>query len=358
MHLHGLASAFPPYRLTQSEALEQLETSAVAGRLQPRARTVLRKVLANPDSGIRERRFATDHFQWLFGAEAEALNRYYEASAPPLAEQAARKALSQAGVQLEAVDALLVASCTGYLCPGVSSYVAERLGLRDDVILLDVTGLGCGAAIPLMRQAEGMISRAPDALVLTVAVEVCSAAFYLDDNAGVLISAALFGDGAAAAVWGANPPIHGQAWRADTFQSIHLPDQREKLRFENRGGKLRNVLEREIPEVAAEAVVRLAERMELPHDLRLIAHGGGRNVLDAVSTALGGPSLEEARWVLERYGNISSPSVLVALERALATGCQEALWMVSFGAGFSAHACRLTPVMQNGACHSSLRPVC
>ena len=80
------------------------------------------------------------------------------------------------------VDALFLCTCTGYLCPGVSSYVAEQMGMRDDVYLADLVGLGCGAAIPTLRAAHGFLAANPNAVVATVAVEICSSAYYADDD--------------------------------------------------------------------------------------------------------------------------------------------------------------------------------
>jgi alkylresorcinol/alkylpyrone synthase len=83
----------------------------------------------------------------------------------------------------------------------VTSYVAEQLGLRSDAFLQDLVGLGCGAAIPALRATEALLAAQPAAVVACVAVELCSAAFHLDDDPGVLVSACLFGDEAAATIW-------------------------------------------------------------------------------------------------------------------------------------------------------------
>src|SRR5690606_35807451 len=148
-----------------------------------------------------------------------------------------------------------VCTCTGYLCPGVTSHVAERLGLRSDAYLADLVGLGCGAAIPTLRAAQGFLAANPGATVATVAVEICSAAFYADDDPGVLISLCLFGDGAAAAIWrGDGAPGD---WQAGHFTTTHRPVEREKIRFVNAGGKLRNKLHRTVPGLAADAVAEL-----------------------------------------------------------------------------------------------------
>src|SRR5699024_115449 len=126
--------------------------------------------------------------------------------------------------------------------------------LRADAYLMDLVGMGCGAAIPTLRAAHGFAQANPGARIAVVAVEICSAAFYLDDDPGVLISACLFGDGAACAVFGPEAPQDAPAWRLRSFDTIHRPHDRELLRFGNRQGKLRNQLHRSVPQVAAEAV--------------------------------------------------------------------------------------------------------
>jgi predicted naringenin-chalcone synthase len=88
--------------------------------------------------------------------------------------------------------------------------------------------------------------------VATVAVEICSTAFYADDDPGVLISLCLFGDGAAAAIWDGTGTAGD--WQAGHFTTVHRPENREKIRFINSAGKLKNQLHRAVPGLAAEAV--------------------------------------------------------------------------------------------------------
>jgi alkylresorcinol/alkylpyrone synthase len=87
----------------------------------------------------------------VFSLTPDELNEDFRREAPRLAARALASALTQAGLDAGQVDALLICTCTGYLCPGVTSYVAEQLGLRTDVFLQDLVGLGCGAAIPCGR---------------------------------------------------------------------------------------------------------------------------------------------------------------------------------------------------------------
>ncbi len=342
MFLHALATAVPPARYTQAACWDIVQRSPVRQRLSKRSRLILHSILAG-DHGIATRHFAVPDIENVFDLSSDQLNAAFRSAAPQLAATALTSALARAHLVPAQLDALLICTCTGYLCPGLTSYVAEQLGLRSNAILQDLVGLGCGAAIPTLRAASHVLAAHPTATVACIAVEVCSAAFYLDDDPGVLISACLFSDGAAATIWRATPGSTGL--RAFDFDTLHVPADRDKLRFEQRDGKLRNLLDRSVPTLAASAVEHLwAHRGQRPV-ARVVAHPGGRDVLAALAPALAPHALDVSTRVLRDYGNMSSPSVLFVLAETLKTTTPTAtdgdFWLVSFGAGFSAHSCRL-----------------
>jgi alkylresorcinol/alkylpyrone synthase len=341
MFLHALATAVPPATYTQPECWDIVQRSEVRARLKRRSMLIMHSILRS-DHGIATRHFALPGIARVFDLTPDELNHGFRTEAPRLAAAALSAALARAGMGAGELDALLICTCTGYLCPGLTSYVAEDLGVRPNAVLHDLVGLGCGAAIPMLRAASHLLAAQPEARVACVAVEVCSAAFYLDDDPGVIISACLFSDGAAASIWGAGPGPSGL--RAFDFRSLHLPADRDKLRFEQRDGKLRNLLHRSVPELAAGAVGRLwAERGPRPV-ARVVTHPGGRDVLEALAPVVAPHSLEASVRTLRANGNMSSPSVLFALEETLkdsAPGPGGDFWLVSFGAGFSAHSCRI-----------------
>lgn len=340
MFLDALASAFPTSSYTQQECFEFTKESRAFRALSRRGQSLMERVLLG-DSGIAKRHFCTDDPAAMFEADAQALNEYFEREAPALAVAA----LEKTGVKAREIDALLICTCTGYLCPGVTSHVAEAMGMREDTYLQDLVGLGCGAAIPLMRAAEGFLAANPGKKVATVAVEVCSAALYMNEEPGVLISMCLFGDGAAAAVW-SDEPGKGK-WRAGNFDTVHVPEEREKIRFINTGGRLENKLHRSVPGLAADAVGHLWKRREIlnesspPDPDALLAHTGGRDVIEAIEERLG-RNLPETRRVLRDSGNCSSPCVFFALEERLRASRDDSrYWLTSFGAGFAAHSCEM-----------------
>jgi polyketide synthase Type III len=164
----------------------------------------------------------------------------------------------------------------------------------------------------------------------------------------VLVSACLFGDGAAAAVLSSAPGARSVEWIDGA--SLHEPRERDTLRMEQRGGLLRNILSRRVPELAARyasAVFRRAteEKAIAPRDIQAwIWHAGGRPVLDRVRETMRLPEdeMRRSRELLARFGNLSSPFVLFVLEAALRDKAPGGWWwMSSFGAGFSCHGALL-----------------
>ena len=339
MFLRSLASALPLRAWTQAECWHSLRESSVMHSLKSRSQAMLEKVLMS-SNGIDTRYFATDRLENLFTRPAQALNETFEREATILAAWALRKALAKA--DLATVDALFICTCTGYLCPGLTSHVSEALGLPGSTYLMDVTGAGCGAALPTLRAACNYLKEHPTHRAAIIAVEICSSAFYVSDDPGVLISLCLFGDGAAALV------LDGEDVRRNdlhfgNFSTLHQPEHREKVRFVNREGKLCNQLHRAVPEVAAETVHALHQKHD-QHGHHVISHAGGRDVLAAIHTRLPQHDLAEAHEVLQQCGNMSSPSVFFALERSLAQDKAPPFWLTSFGAGFACHSCTLSSV--------------
>ena len=342
MYLIALATATPPRAFTQSTCWQIVENSAIRQQLRPGSMAILKKILL-ADNGIRQRHFAVHEIEHLFDFDADTLNQNFQREAPALASEALTRALDRSGMSASDLDAVFICTCTGYLCPGVTSYLSERLKLRPDAHLVDLVGLGCGAAIPTLRTASGFLAANPDATIACVAVEICSAAFYLDDDPGVLISACLFGDGAAATIWSRKE--NGTGLRASGFDTVVRPSDRDLLRFEMKNGKLRNKLHRSVPATAAQAVSTLYARKGAALVEEIIAHPGGRDVLAELKVAIPSRRFLHSADILSEYGNMSSPSVLFVLERYLDNiKPKRDLWLVSFGAGFSAHSCRLCPL--------------
>jgi alkylresorcinol/alkylpyrone synthase len=349
MFFSGLGTATPATRYAQSECWDALVASNHLATLNSRAQAILRKVLRG-NNGICSRFLAFNDLSEAFELSPDALDARFAKHAPAVASQAARRALIDAGITTREIDAVIISTCTGYLCPGLSSYVSEVLELRTDILALDLVGQGCGAALPNLRTAEALIACGHAERVLSICVEICSAAMYLDDDPGVLISACLFGDGAGAAVLSADPVPGRRRIRWKSAGTRLNAQDRDELRFEKRHGMLRNILTTAVPELAATQVdAVLSERLEdeglTREDISAwILHAGGREILSAIRQRLGLHE-DETRWsaaILRDYGNVSSPCVYFVLQAALNEPAPGGYWwMSSFGAGFSCHGALL-----------------
>jgi predicted naringenin-chalcone synthase len=349
MFITGLGTAAPPRAYKQSESWDALQQSSFGQQIDSRSRAILKKVLLG-NNGIDTRRLALDPLSEAFELDPDTLHARFLRHAPTLATEAAQHALAASGRQPAEIDAVLISTCTGYLCPGLTSYVAERLKLRPDVLCLDLVGQGCGAAIPNLRTGEALLASGRCKRVLSICVEVCSAAFFLDSDPGVLVSACLFSDGAAAAVLEpeAHPNIRRVEWK---FSLSNLnPAHRDLLRFEQKQGMLRNILSLRVPGLAAESARTLLNdalgQTDQPRSAITgwILHAGGRDVLNALQNELhlSPEDVRHSAAVLREFGNISSPFVLFALDRALAVNAAGGnWWMGTFGAGFSSHGALL-----------------
>jgi alkylresorcinol/alkylpyrone synthase len=349
MFITGLGVAAPPQRFTQHQCWHALQESAPFSRLTRRSQALLKKVLCG-NNGILTRHLALEPLTEVFDLSPDTLHARFIRHAPALAASAAKKALRDARCKPAEIDALLISTCTGYLCPGLTSYVAERLGLRPDVFALDCVGQGCGAALPNLRAAESLLASGRAQKALSVCVEICSAAFYLDDDPGVLISACLFGDGAAGAVL-SSQPSRGRRRLEWKLGFSHLaPDKRDSLRFSTCNGMLRNILMPQVPQIAGDEAARLLatsladSRVRRDRIAGWILHTGGRDVLLALREKLGlsESDVRHSAAILREYGNLSSPTVYFVLQRALRDAVPDGLWWMSaFGAGFSCHGALL-----------------
>ena len=141
MFIIGLGTAAPPHRYTQAQCWDAVQTSAPFAGLNPRSRAILKKVLTG-NNGIATRHLALEKLDLVFDLSPDALHSRFSDAAPGLAVEAARRALADAGTAPSDIDAVVVSTCTGYLCPGLTSYVSERLGLRSNTITFDLVGQG------------------------------------------------------------------------------------------------------------------------------------------------------------------------------------------------------------------------
>lgn len=310
------ASVVPEHRLPQiavRQTLEALladapERRAALAPLWDRAR-VCQRYSVLPLDRLRQRRGL---------GESMAL---YREHAVGLGRRAATQCLARAGAASETIDLIITASCTGVMLPSLDAHLANQLGLRPDVRRLPINELGCAAGAAALAHAADFLAARPDARALVVSVELPSLSFQREDlRLENLIATALFGDGAAAALL-AGRRTHGVEVLGTRSQLV--PGSLDALGFELRDDGFHVLLGRQLPALVrgaiGPAVDGLLEGTGLARrDLAWFAlHPGGPRILEAVAAELGlGPEAMEPSWaVLRDYGNLSSASVLFALDR-------------------------------------------
>jgi len=314
-------------------------------------------------SGI-EHRHAVLRPGRLAAGEVDADGFYRRGAFPGTAERMALYATESLTLALHAVHALaapddlaarlarvthlVVASCTGFVAPGLDVALVQALGLNDDVQRTLVGFMGCSAALPALRVAQQAVLADRDALVLVVNVELCSLHLHESTEVEELLSFLLFGDGASAALVGSQP----MGAELLDFRSKLLPDSRSLITWDigNQGFEMH--LSGLVPGRIAQTLLAEALRHDAAGLLRGLhaadytlwaVHAGGRSVLDAVARGLSLPpaALQDSRAVLRAVGNVSSATVMFVLRRMLASARPGALGMaLAFGPGLSAESMR------------------
>jgi predicted naringenin-chalcone synthase len=340
----SLATASPAFWVTQHDAGERL-LAEHAPRLKPRSVSLSRKLFAHPS--IRKRHFAIDTPEAFFDEDPDRRIQRFTRESIRLSAQAVTGALGTAGLGTADVGALVVNTCTGYVCPGISTYLIETLGLARDTRVYDLVGSGCGGAIPNLELAWSLARGGAGKAVVSVSVEICSATMQVGDELSLLVSNALFGDGAAAAVLWERP----QGLQLVDTASWYVPEDRESIRYVHKNGQLHNQLSTDLPDLIKGAARTAVGKVLAPRGLAVAdvphwaIHTGGDKIVRTVADELGLSDAQAAptREILADYGNMSSPTVWFVLDALLRRGVRPGEWcvMLAFGAGLSAHACLL-----------------
>jgi alkylresorcinol/alkylpyrone synthase len=275
--------------------------------------------------------------------DVDALNARFRAGALELAEAAARRALARAGWEPADVDFLATTTCTGRLTPSLDAHLVARLGCRGDVQRVHVGDTGCASAMVTLEQAWNHLHAFPEHRALVVAVEICSATYFLDDRLESAVAHAIFADGAGAVAL----QTQGDGPRIVTHRTLFRSEHLDAMGFDYPGGRHRIVLSKDVrrigPAMFGEmATILMATQGLKREDIRhWVLHSAGRRVLDRASRILdlSESQMAPARNVLRTFGNMSSATILFVLEETLrAESPAPGEWglMIGLGPGFAA----------------------
>jgi predicted naringenin-chalcone synthase len=322
----------------------------------PRVQPVFRRMAAR--SGIRERFSvltpsfrldpAGDRTEFVVNAhefytrgsfpDTAKRMRIFERFAPRLAQSALDK-LQLTPAERSGITHVLVTCCTGLYAPGLDFEIMDHLGLDTGVERTMIGFMGCYAAINGLKQARHIVRSEPAAKVLLVNLELCTLHLQETQDLEQVLSFLVFADGCAASLISAEPT----GFAMDSFRSVLIPATRDLITWRIRGVGFDMLLSGKVPGEIGKALAVSGRDVLGPHRKEEISlwgvHPGGKSVLDAVERGLGlpGHALAASREVLERFGNMSSATVMFVLARLMQSarsgerGCA-----MSFGPGLTA----------------------
>jgi len=335
--LLALGTAVPKHLLPQDEILKR--APAYLPGVDAAALKRLLPIYDNAGVNTRYSCVPPDWYEQPHGWAEK--NQLYIENALNLIEQATIKALKEADLEKEAVDMVMAVSTTGIATPSLDALLVERMGLRRDVERMPIFGLGCAGGVLGLNRAAEFARAAPGKTILLVVVELCGLTFRRADTSKAnIISTALFGDGAAAAII-----RFGDQGAAIEHAGEHSwPDSLDVMGWRVEEDGLGVVFSRDIPTLTRTEFRDVALNFLTRNSLTLndidwfVCHPGGAKVLDALEEAFGlAPgALLHSRGVLRDYGNMSAVTVLFVLQRVLAERKTGRYLLSTLGPGFTA----------------------
>lgn len=275
----------------------------------------------------------------------EERNNIYVREGIKLGAKCLETALQKANWQAQDLDYIITVSCTGIMIPSLDAYLINLLKLRQDIVRLPVTEMGCAAGVSGMIYAKNFLQANPGKRAAVVAVESPTATFQLNDfSMANIVSAAIFGDGAACVLLSSNEEDSGPEILAE--EMYHFYDAEEMMGFKLTNTGLQMVLDVAVPETIASHFPDIIHPFLTKHGFgindidHLIFHPGGKKIIQIVEELFSqlNKNIDETKEVLRLYGNMSSATVLYVLERMMEKKPMpgEKGLMLSFGPGFSA----------------------
>ena len=320
----AVAPVLPAYRYAQAELTEAL-VPIIGGGLS--TERTLRRIHAGCEVDFRHLALPLEQYGDLtdFGRTNDAFIR----AAVDLGAAALTSALQQAGVHPTEVDLIISVTITGLAVPSLEARIAERVGLRPDVVRLPLIGLGCMAGAAGMARLHDLLRGRPDGVGALVSAELCSLTVQRGDTSGAnLVASGLFGDGGGAvvAVGDRHPAAGLRRGPAVVDAASHLfPGTEHVMGWDVGASGLRIVLGAEVPDLVRDNVGDRVQAFLARSGLGIddvgwwVCHPGGPKVIDSLATTLGLPhtALGLTSRSLREVGNLSSASVLHILGAAL-----------------------------------------
>jgi alkylresorcinol/alkylpyrone synthase len=275
----------------------------------------------------------------------EQRNDDYIENALQYSIEAIEAALAKAGVNKDNITDLIFVSTTGLATPSIDALIINKMRLNPHINRIPVWGLGCGGGVSGMAKANTLAKANPDALVLLVAVELCSLTLIKNDySKSNFIGSSLFSDGIAAVIVKGDNHKTQKNITIQAASSKLYYDSLEVMGWDFKDTGFKVLFSKDIPTFIHENIrgdidaFLAKQNLELKDIKNFVFHPGGKKVLDAYADALQveGDFLHNTRQVMNENGNMSSVTVLYVLEKFMEEGYEDGYGlMLAMGPGFS-----------------------
>jgi len=280
------------------------------------------------------------------GPTTDQRMRLYEEHAAPLAIEASRSALDEAAIEPGSLTHVVTVSCSGFSAPGVDIALIKQLGLASDVARSHIGFMGCHGALNGLRVARSFVEANPEARVLLCAVELCTLHAHYGWDPEQIVANAIFSDGAAALVGTGAAGCQADTWQVVASGSQIIADSEEAMTWRVRDHGFAMTLSARVPDLIREHLRPWLEAWLARHSLSIASvgswaiHPGGPRILAGVGSAAGldSDALAPSYEILERYGNMSSPTILFLFETLRRAGATRPIVALGFGPGLAIEA--------------------
>ena len=331
VNISGLSYAFPENKVFQEEI------KAVGRRLFS-SKTNFEKIAKVYDNSGVKTRFLVEELSWYIKEHNwPERNFLFKKNALCLLKKSISNTIEKTNVKPEEIGGIVFVNSTGIATPTIDAEIFNLFNFKNEIIRLPIFGYGCaGGVLGLNRAIE--IFKSIKKPILVCNVELCSLTFrpqvFSKEN---IVSTALFGDGAISYLVGedGNCEIDGMmeyTWK----NSLNL------MGWGVESDGLSVIFDKSIPEFIIKELPIVLSNFKIKNLHGYVLHSGGMKIIEAYKQIFkNNETIQESQRVLANFGNVSSVSVLIVLQKILKKNYTGNFLMSALGPGFTAGLCRL-----------------
>lgn len=336
-----VATHHAPYQYKTAEIIDYMDRIWLS-KIDPVHRRTALHILRASEI---ESRGSVVPLEMVFSALSfEEKNNLYAKATVEMGRTVLKKALDQSGLRPEELDAIITVSCTGFMIPSMDAYIINDLKLRQNILRLPVTEMGCAGGTAGLIYAHQFVKAHPDWKVAVVSVETPSLTFQRDDlSMENFVSTGIFADGSSCVILGASDRPGPEIIDTNAY---HFPNSTYLMGYQLQNTGLKIVLDRDVPDQIQEHFPHillpfLQKNSLTPEGIQhYMFHPGGKKIINRTEAYMHtiGKDISESKEILRDHGNMSSSTVIYILEKFMKKQIpkNEKGYMLAFGPGFMA----------------------